>query len=244
MNKKLKELYEDAILEEAMNQYMEEEGARLLEENKRLNEAPTFEVPEGFDERCRKTIQREFRKKAWKSVGKSMKRVGFVAAMLLMVVSCGSVIGFFTVDAFRVEVLNMVMEEQEDHTDLTFVPEEQVAQEGQISIDATWMPEGYEESVFETVDGMTVVEYSNEVDKLIKVFVHAVSSGQSIDTEGAEWVDRGIQVNGSSAVAVKKENMVSIFWADEVQKITLSVYADGLTEEELLQFAEALVVKR
>ena len=145
MDRKLQELYEDAILEEAMNQYMEEEGARLMEENKRLNEDPTFEVPEGFDERCRKTIEREFRKKAWKAAGKRLKRVGLVAAMLLMVVSCGSVIGFFTVDAFRVEVLNMVMEEQEDHTDLTFVPEEQVPQEGQITIDALWIHEGYVE---------------------------------------------------------------------------------------------------
>lgn len=242
MTSKLQEAYEDLLLEQAMNEYMEEEGARLQEESKRLNADPTFELPEGFEERCQKAIDRAFRKKRWQAAGKTAMKMGKRVAIFVAVICVASTVAFFTVEGFRLEVLNLVMEEKESHTDLTFVPENAVEQEGNITIDAIWLPEGYEEIAMESSDAGAIAEYVNTLDNFISVFVHNAKSGQSIDTEDAATIE-DVEINGYKGVCVQKGTTMGIFWVDEVRGITISIQADALTEEEIIKFSENLVIK-
>ena len=242
MNTKLQEAYEDALLEQAMHEYMEEEGARLLEESRRLNEDPDFELPEGFDERCQRTINRAFRKKRMAAAGKAAMKMGKVAAIFVAVICVMSTFAFITVEGFRVEVLNLVMEEQADHTDLTFVPESQSTVDSQITIIASWLPEGYEEELCEIFEGGAIAQYANNLDDQIYVYIHGVASGQSIDTESVDYT-KDIYINGNKGVCIMKDGMISIYWADEIKGITISVHSYALAEDILLKFSENLVIK-
>ena len=242
MKTKLQEVYEEALLEQAMHEYMEEEGARLLEESRRLNADPDFELPEGFDERCQKTIARAFRKKRMAAAGKAAMKMGKVAAIFVAVICVVSTFAFITVEGFRVEVLNLVMEEQEDHAELTFVQESEIATTKEMQLIATWVPDGYEESFLEVDAVSAMAEYFNEANEMISVVAHNSSSGQSVDTEDADYV-KSIVINGNKGVCVIKDNMVSLFWCDEIKGITISVHADALSEDNLMKFAEGLVIK-
>ena len=72
--------------------------------------------------------------------------------------------------------------------------------------------------------------------------MHAADSGQSIDTENANAV-KDITINGCKGIYVIKKSKHSVFWADEVKKVSVSIHADSLLEDELFRFAEGLVIK-
>lgn len=58
----LRERYEDALFAFLMEDVIETEGKKMLEENERLKQDPLAAVPEAVDYRCIQTIKRGFAK--------------------------------------------------------------------------------------------------------------------------------------------------------------------------------------
>ena len=56
----LRERYEDALFAFLMEDVIETEGKKMLEENERLKQDPLAAVPEAVDYRCIQTIKRGF----------------------------------------------------------------------------------------------------------------------------------------------------------------------------------------
>lgn len=84
----LRERYEDALFAFLMEDVIETEGKKMLEENERLKQDPLAAVPEAVDYRCIQTIKRGFAKERRHTVGRITYRVLNRVAMIAVIAHC------------------------------------------------------------------------------------------------------------------------------------------------------------
>lgn len=110
MREELQEAYEDAMFALLMDYVAESEGKKALEENRALQEDPDAEVPQEVRRACLKEINRAFRKKSARSVGRiTMKVINKVALVALLGTLLFST-AFAVSPEFRVGTLNMLID--------------------------------------------------------------------------------------------------------------------------------------
>lgn len=238
----LRDNYEDALFALLMESVIEEEGKRLIEENERLKNDPTFEVPDEVKQRCTKTIRKAFARKNRKSSGKVAYRAfSNVAAVILL---CGLLftVAYAAVPEIRVSTLNLLIEVSDVSAKLTLQGEK-----GEIGLNETLpapsgegdillgyqfpaAPEGfYFNPAFSQSEQDLEMSYyeSKSGSYLVYCVSAAFGSSLDIDTEGADSFYE-IKINGHPGMAIVKGDRIQIVWADTDHAVFCSVSCKGI----------------
>lgn len=241
----LVEQYEDALFALIMDKVAEVEGQKAIEENQRFKESGEVVIPEELNRRCKQTIRcktaEKHLKRYGKGFGKVLNKVAIVALMALLLFTTA----FATSESFRVKTLNFVMEVFDDRTEIKFVPKDTAADSTAVpEITAGWLPEGFKLTRTDALKANRVYEYANS-DNTAYIAVNIMemtSVSMALDTEDAKTLS--LQVQGEDAIMVDKGNIKQLVWklhTDENRYCC--VITENISEEDMLKFAENILVK-
>lgn len=245
---KLLDEYEDSLFALIMDEFAEEEGKRLLEENERLKQDPNANIPINTNKRCLRTISRTFARKRHQEVrtlfSKALKKVAvFVLAIVTMY---GTAYAAFS--EVRVQTLNFLIAVSDVSARLTLVsvgdstnsistdkkllhgyripnlPDEFVLEDEEISRKSSW------------------VQYIDENDANIEI-VFSVTLGNgtvlNIDSEDAASVQK-VKIHGFDGLLIEKNDRIDVVWGDTDHDALISVFSNGMDRETVIFFAEAI----
>lgn len=245
---KLLDEYEDSLFALIMDEFAEEEGKRLLEENERLKQDPNANIPIDTNKRCLRTISKTFARKRHQEVrtifSKALKNVAvFVLAIIIMY---GTAYAAFS--EVRVQTLNFLIAVSDVSTRLTRVsvgdspnsistdkkllygyripnlPDEFVLEDEEISRKSSW------------------VQYIDENDGNVGI-VFSVTLGNgtvlNIDSEDAASIQK-VEIHGFDGLLIEKNDRIDVVWGDTDHDALISVFSNGMDRETVIFYAEAI----
>ncbi len=245
---KLLDEYEDSLFALIMDEFAEEEGKRLLEENERLKQDPNANIPIDTNKRCLRTISKTFARKRHQEVrtifSKALKNVAvFVLAIIIMY---GTAYAAFS--EVRVQTLNFLIAVSDVSTRLTLVsvgdspnsistdkkllygyripnlPDEFVLEDEEISRKSSW------------------VQYIDENDGNVGI-VFSVTLGNgtvlNIDSEDAASIQK-VEIHGFDGLLIEKNDRIDVVWGDTDHDALISVFSNGMDRETVIFYAEAI----
>lgn len=230
----LRERYEDIVFAMMMDELASEQGRAALEENERLQNDPGAAVPEEIDRRCMQTIRSQLRKERARHAGRvTMKAMGRLA-MAFGVLSVLFLGAFAVSEDLRLGTMNLIVETFGKGTDFYFAPpsEDEVSQ-----IKAGWVPDGYTLND-EGLDEMNSWFVYKDADGKNIQGRYVMGEGQllSMDTQDAEV--KYVQIRDAEATLAIKEGRAQIIWASTEGNGFISIFSNGLSEEEIIQVAQ------
>lgn len=245
---KLLDEYEDSLFALIMDEFAEEEGKRLLEENERLKQDPNANIPIDTNKRCLRTISKTFARKRHQEVrtifSKALNNVAvFVLAIIIMY---GTAYAAFS--EVRVQTLNFLIAVSDVSTRLTLVsvgdspnsistdkkllygyripnlPDEFVLEDEEISRKSSW------------------VQYIDENDGNVGI-VFSVTLGNgtvlNIDSEDAASIQK-VEIHGFDGLLIEKNDRIDVVWGDTDHDALISVFSNGMDRETVIFYAEAI----
>ncbi len=154
------------------------------------------------------------------------------AAVLLLVF----LVSVFTVDAFRLEVLNFLLRMESEYTFVRLEdPEPDTGWTGGMP---AYVPEGYEVESMASTGAFKRIIYTMPADgdKLIVFSEYEDSNGVNIDSEDADYIGN-VSVSGSEATLTTKNGLNNIVWTAGNRFYHLY---GTLTAEEIVRMAESV----
>ena len=234
----------DVLLKTALSGYLEQEGAKIIEEAKENNADPDLRISPEERERFYKLIDAEARKKKLREHRKRSKRILNRAAIIFLVVLVGFGTCMLTVDAFRAKFLNMFISQKGDYAvigvDSSEAPDDSDLPEW-ASL-PTYIPEGFTvtSSTFEKdLGGLT--DYIKISDNSTISFLQRPISQLSlhIDTEDLDSYEE-IKIKGRDGVLTKKDGFYNLTWqGDEYFFVVIAQLSKG----EVIKIAESVEIK-
>lgn len=222
--------YEEASMMLLMDEYAEADGARLLqefEEAEKNGEVP--EVPATLDAKCRELIQTSFTKQNGIRRFTKLARAFGKAAVFLFAFLGLTATMVFSVDAFRIPVLNFFLDHSERYTSVAFDDQSQYpamdSKDLAESI-APLLPSGYQlVSADITGEGMCFILFQDKEEHIISLNTCPSSGQLFIDTEDSAQEE--ITLNGQRAVFIDKDGY-RVIWADADAGSAFDLFANGL----------------
>lgn len=229
------------LLEETLYSYIgynnvEKINNEIEEEN---NNIKSTKVPKSldkwFEDYNRKLEERKNRKKYKERFKSIFSKVAIVFLVLFISMSILTV----TVDAFRVKLLNIIMNNTEkyleiDVSDSNGVENIQRNLEGFYELE--YIPSGFKIDYVEDLGDTKVVSYVNNRDEEILFNQSPSGTNFQLDSENAEVKE--ININGNEAVILNKEGRTTLFWNNEEYSFYL---ISTIGEEELIKMSKSLV---
>lgn len=241
--KQLLEQYEDAAMALLMDEYAEEEGARLLREFEAVELNGEFpSIPTDLDEKCRKlidcTFARKEREARLKRIGKSVTK----AAVFLFVFLGLSAATVFSVEAFRTPFLNFLLDKSERFTTVGFKDGIDIPQQASdilTELEAC-LPDGYQEVVKLVKQDGTFTAFYQDADGHLISFESTLSANiKNVDTEDAK-VEK-VLVNGSVEVMLIEKDGYRAIWTDNTYDLIFDFYADDLQKDVFWKMTNQLI---
>lgn len=212
-----------------------DETDRLLEEYKDL------EVPDSLDQwfiNYNKELKRKERNRKIRS--KALKSSKTIATVLLVISIAGSVVTL-SVEAFRVDFFNLVIETSQKFS-LVFqeeIVEEQMAYEVPNDwIDyyyPTYLPDGYSLMDTRTLIDTRYMTFSNSDEQELRFIQGNLSSRSQIDTENGKVIE--VDIRGSKGVLVVKDDISILNWSTNDMSFSIQ---GNVKESVLLAIAESV----
>lgn len=247
----LQETYEEALFALLMEDVMEEEGKKLIEENERLKNDPQAAVPEKIRKRCLKTIRREFNKGRRQKVGKAayraMSKIAVISLLCILLFSAA----FAANPKLRTKTLNLLIEVSEVGTSLILGEgngdekpmEPSEAEEhvySKFGYRLPQIPEGFVLTENAVNSSTAIFFYDNADGRGICFEFHdTTGGGVMVDTENAQRVE-SVLVNGFDGMLVEKENILHLVWADNARGILIGVIGLNIDETILWSLASSI----
>lgn len=243
---RLLQIFEDEYFKIMIQEMVEEDGKRLLEESQRLNDDSSLVVPETLRKKCLTEINKGMkaeRKYVW---GRRLRK-GFVRAAVAIFI-CMSIltISFAASQTFRAATLNLLITLFGDHSEISYNQESSSAPNAAYDISAIqfgWIPEGYTITQeytnppayrFEKADtGRITIEVLQDIDDPI-----------SVDTEDA--TQHSVTIQGYNALYYTKESgepgaeTITLVIPLELYEDVVILTSEGLTIDELTIMAEKM----
>ncbi len=235
---RLRERYEDALFAIMMEELASSLGQEALEENERLKNDPAAAVPEQIEKKCMQTIRDHYRKAAVKKAGRVTLGVLGKTAMVFGLASAMFFSAFALSEDVRIGTMNLIVETFGESTDFHFAaaPSNSVPQ-----IKAGWVPDGFElEDEGADSDSSWFSYLNDEGQHLRALYVLGEGTLFSIDTENVEA--SSIQIQGTAATLMVKENQVHIAWVDSERQGFVEVFGTGISPENLIRVAENIIL--
>lgn len=242
-NKKLELLdqYDDVTFALLMDEYAEEEGARLRKEFEEAQAAgEVTDTSDALDEKCLQMIRRDFAKKRGKDNVRKIIRMTSKVAVAVMVFLGVATATIFSVDALRIPVLSYLVEYFSEYASIDFSSKSEMETLGSIINPLpALLPEGYFEIAYEEIDGLASSMYENNEGRYILFSMTSATGEYWFDTEDATCEH---MVLGNYDALLIKEERLQMIWVDEDSQIIFSFVSDGLDEEAFYDICEALAL--
>lgn len=231
-NKKLELLdqYDDVTFALLMDEYAEEEGARLRKEFEEAQAAGEIsDTSDALDEKCLQLIHRDFAKKRGKDNIRKIIRMTSKVAVAVMVFIGVAATTIMSVDALRIPVLNFIIEQYEQYSSLQLGDNEQ----NNVVISTTdyvWglLPEDYYVVSSTDTEMMKISMYENGTGDTVQFIMTQTAGTYNIDTEDALCSEIVI---GDYKALLLEEDGYQIIWYDEVDGVVYNFRATGLTKD-------------
>ena len=239
-NKKRFENYEDSLWQVIMFNYAKHDGKKLSEENEALKTDPQAQPSDAERKKYHKLLDKELRKNKIRSVIQISKKLFTKIAVVVFVFILGFALLFTTVEAFRVQVLNLILDFQEEYVGIRLGDNNTT--EG-IKIDwhdyyiPLYIPEGYITEQITKMDNFKSIYYLNSEGNFIEFMEHNSSYGIGVDTEDAEIL-KSIKVHEEDGVFVLKKGIATVSWTFDNKIFIISTQ---LNEEETMKIAESVI---
>ena len=246
----LQENLEDAIFSLLMYELDQPEGE---DQPVKDDTADTVAVPEDFDARCRKTMQREFARRKRKSAAKVIGKVFNIVATIVLIVSALAVSAFAAFPSVRAEMLEVLIEISDVSTRLSVVDRNSPTDPITDDIFAQESPKvflGYSMPVLAKdllLEDMTLMEdglsgriryYNSDTAQMVNI---NISAGKSInvDSENADRVEQ-ISINGFDGLLIEKANRVNVVWIDLENIRVININCYNMNSSDVLKIAEEI----
>ena len=247
-NKKLELLdqYDDVTFALLMDEYAEEEGARLRKEFEEAQAAGEItDTPDALDEKCLQMIHRDFAKKRSKENVRKIIRITSKVAVAVMVFLGITATTIFSVDAFRIPVLNFFIERYEEYTAIRIdsMPPEN-ATEGFVSVNGNnplegLLPEHYHLDTFDnSIEDHLLITYLGDNGEYVSYNEYPADDLTFYDTEGIEA--ENVTIKGYEALLIEKDGY-RLIWFDGTNGTVHSLSATHLTYIDFWALAEIIV---
>lgn len=220
-NKTLDKILDDII----------DEAASIAADNlgRNMPEPEAVEFSKEHEDAMREIFRRERKKIFFKKVSKYSKRV----AVFLLAVMVMSGVAVFSVEAWRIKVINFVIEMSQTHSEIGF-GENSTKGDSYTSAEITlgYIPKGFKLEQKDVKNDMVSLVFKGE-EYYFVFSMSGITSSISIDTENASV--KKITINGQEALYSSNNNVHILVWHDEKFSYTLS---GTLEEKEMVRIAE------
>ena len=235
---KLLEQYDDAAFALLMDEYAEEEGARLMAEFEAAQAAGQVpEMPAELDEQCRRMIRRDRAKKRGIRAARSFRKVAVKAAAAVLVFIGLMTTVVMSVDALRMPVLNFIIR----HTDSSSIIDfgENNNTHPSVNVFPTELDlDGFVEVYSDIIDGLPSCMYMNDEGDTIMFYMAPTEGKHAFDSEDA--IVEEIIFLDCAAIYIREDIKHQLLWFDEDNLITYSCITEGLSEDEFFSICNAL----
>lgn len=245
MNEKKKlellDQYDDVTFALLMDEYAEEEGARLRREFEDAQAAgEVTDPPDALDEKCLQMIHRDFARKRGKENVRKIIRMTSKVAVAVMVFLGIAATTIMSVDALRIPVLSYLVEHFGEYSSIDFSGQAEME-----SLGATQnplldlLPEGYFEVFYEENDGLISSMYENDERNYILFSMTSATGEYWFDSEGATCTN--VVLGNCEAILIEEERLQMI-WVDEDSQIIYNFVSDGLDKTSFWNICESLAL--
>lgn len=243
---KLIDNYEDALFAVLMDKVAEEEGAKLREENQRLQNDPEAAVPEHVDAVARQTIRKAFAGQNRRSALHVARRVLNTVAMIVLICSAIFVTAYAAFPEVRVKTLNLLIQSSDVASRIM------VLNDGEISnrensgneekvlcgYSLPTLPEFFVVEMNEDQHGGWV-EYANAQEETLRIDIMKRGT-KYIDTEDVDTFE-DVVINGYSGIISEKGNRICISWSDINQDNYLTLVCINFQRNVALEIAQQIL---
>ncbi len=220
-NKTLDKIFDDII----------GEAASIAAENlgRNLPEPETVEFSRKHEEAMRKLFRKERKKLFFKKVSKYSRRT---AVFFLAVIIISGIVAF-SVEAWRIKVLNFVIEMSQIHSEINFV-ENSTKGDSYTSDEITlgYITDGFMLDKRDVKNDMVSLVFKGEENYFV-ISMNDITGSMGIDTENASV--KKTTINGQEALYSSNSNINILVWHDENFSYRLS---GTLEEKEMVKVAE------
>lgn len=253
-HEQLLENYENALFALLMDEAARQEGEKLREENRLLQEDPAAAVPPQTERRClrtiRSTLAKTKRKSALRAARRVFSKVSVVVAACIMLFA----VAYAAVPEVRVGTLNLLVEVSDVSTKLKLtgtgnVPGQpgSTADDGGITLVGYHFPappEGFalDEELVSITDNSAIVWFIKSETEYLYYDVSIVgeSTNTYVDTEDAKVTQ--IEIHGYDGLLIEKEDSIGatvhIIWGDTDRSAFCSIFSMGVDVEVIVSLAE------
>ena len=249
-NKKLELLdqYDDVTFALLMDEYAEEEGARLRKEFEEAQAAgEVSDTSDALDEKCLQMIHRDFAKKRGKDNVRKIIKMTSKVAVAVMVFLGALTTTVMSVDALRVPVFNFFIEHFDGFATIS-AQDNQNAQNSDTmnpyEMLESLLPSDYNQIQFIENANMSFAEYESTTGARISLYIISKGAYVSSDTEGTEYSE--VFLSDNKAILIVK-NGHQLIWTDE-SGTTYVFRSSDLSKKQIIEicntFATLLQTKR
>ena len=242
-NKKLELLdqYDDVTFALLMDEYAEEEGARLRKKFEEAQAAGEItDTPDALDEKCLQMIHRDFAKKRGKENVRKIIRMTSKVAVAVMVFLGIVTATIFSVDALRIPVLDFIVEHYSEYSAIAFEGNDTGPTHRTTDLFENALPDGYALVSSTITEHLTLVAYQNENGDIVQLNITPAEGEIRLDTEGARYSE--IELYEYKAILLE-ENGYQVFWHDESNGVVYTVQATALSKEQIIDICYALAIQ-
>lgn len=239
------ERYEDAMFTLLMDEVAHQEGQEQLEWKKQLNDDPSAALPEEVRKKGEQTIRKAFAAKKRRSA----RHVGFRMfqriAVAVMLVILTAVCAFAAFPEVRAGILNMIAQEYEDHTDISFsTTSSNEYPAANYDVTLGWIPEGFIMTQDETEYSSALKLYEREDGGTLSVVASSAEGRTtSVDTEDAKVTS--VTIQGYDGTLVEKDDgqWVCIIFVVPEKNMMVCIDSEFIKVEETLKVAENIIIR-
>lgn len=242
-NKKLELLdqYDDVTFALLMDEYAEEEGARLCKEFEEAQAAgEVTDTSDALDEKCLQMIHRDYAKKRGKDNVRKIIRMTSKVAVAVMVFLGLMTTMVMSVDALRIPVLDFIVEHFSEYSSITFESNDEPSAPHVVDLFEKALPDGYTMVSNTFTEKLTLVAYQNENGDIAQLNVTPAGGEVRLDTEGASYSE--IALYDYKAILLE-ENGYQVFWHDDKAGVVYTVQATALTKEQIIDICYTLAMQ-
>lgn len=228
------------LLEKALFSYVGYYHAQNLnlELERSRNEIETTKIPKSLDKwfyEYNDTLNRKNRKNRYRNI---FRIVTNKVAIIFLVLVISLTILTISVDAFRVEVFNLIIESTEKYLGIKI--EEKDSTIGDNSLKGYYSPnyitEGFELNSVEEYGQSTIITYINKNGQ--RILLDQAPNGTSFQIDSENSIKKDIDIKGIKAIALIKEDSTVLFWNNDESSFYVS---SDIELEELIKIAERLI---
>lgn len=227
--------YEDIQFRILVHDYSMYEAEIIQEENSNVYVLPTADASKRFSRVMDKAFQRERRQVMIRSLPKTLNRVAVILFVCLFMFS----VSIVSVQALRVDFLNLLISFQKEYTSIHLDSINMVVGDSLIvpwsaSYAPIYVPVGYKIIRINYSEHMKAIYFEKDSNKSISYYEYADANAANLDTENADLIEE-VHVNGFKGLFIEKDGYTTVAWAMQNRMFIIVAQID---RDEIVRIAE------